>query len=54
MGVDKFAGQILLALDALDIELLTHAIRVKGSFACGALKCLLVEVHDLLANTDWL
>lgn len=42
VGVDKLAGQILFALDTLNIELLTHAIRVKGSFAGGAFECFLV------------
>ena len=46
----------MLARDALDIELLAHAVRMEGSLALGlrALYGFFVKVHDFLAYADGL
>lgn len=52
VSVDKFPGQVLLALDTLDVEALSHAVWVERCLASWTLDCLFVKVHNILADTD--
>jgi hypothetical protein len=51
VSINKFLRQLLFALKALTVEVLTDANRVERSFAGRALRVFFISIVDLLADT---